>query len=97
MPKIPPKLSDINFFTMDQEGIPPKAKKERKAKDPNETPCHELSEGSSSDLFDNSEATLKEIFDSYDPGKHLLSLVAVALCRCLYIDIYTDVVQHLIS
>lgn len=67
-PKKPPKFSDINFFQSGKDNIPTKRKKRVKDKGETDSSSRELSEGSSSDPFDSSEATLQQIFDSYDPG-----------------------------
>ena len=68
IPKKPPKLKDIDFFLPE---VPEKANKTKKKKKssklsiqlPNESP------DSSSESVDNSEATLRKLFEEYDPDK----------------------------
>ena len=79
LPKKPPKLKDVNFFETEKVDSVLKSKKKKGSKKHNARPLDENSGDSSSDIFDNSEATLRQIFDSYDPSdlcKHIFSLLA---------------------
>ena len=71
IPKKPPKLKDIDFFLPEVPEKTNKTKKKKKASKtdknfiqlPNESP------DSSSESVDNSEATLRKLFEEYDPDK----------------------------
>ena len=95
---MPPKLTDINFFSVEKDGVPIKSKKKKNVKERKEKSIHEVSEGSSSDCFDNSEATLKEIFDSYDPGqlgKLILQALKFNLSLYLQLECLAIIVQEI--
>ena len=69
VPKKPPQLTDVNFFEVEKADNLSKNKKKKASKRHNNKPCGENSKDSSSVTFNNSETTLKMIFDSYDPSQ----------------------------
>ena len=79
VPMKPPKLKDVNFFELEKDETMSRAKKKKTSKKRNGKPYGEDTKDSSSDSFDNSEVTLKKIFDSYDPSRFILQPCAILL------------------